>query len=72
MSESLNFIYKIRPPTDGNLWGEFFTNGSATGLVNDVKVQGGPSMMYFLPPATAAAGGYFEMSRLARPEFLYL
>ena len=39
VSESLNFTYKIRPPTDGKLWGEFFTNGSATGLVNDVKVD---------------------------------
>jgi hypothetical protein len=50
VSESLKFTYKIRPPTDGNLWGEFFTNGSATGLVNDVKVQGGPSMMCRFAP----------------------
>ena len=39
ISESLSFTYEIRPPTDGNLWGEFFTNGSATGLVRDVKVR---------------------------------
>ena len=39
ISESLNFTYEIRPPTDGNLWGEFFANGSATGLVRDVKVR---------------------------------
>ena len=38
ISESLNFTYKIRPPTDGNKWGIIFPNGSATGLVKDVKV----------------------------------
>ena len=38
ISESLNFTYKIRPPTDGNKWGLIFPNGSATGLVKDVKV----------------------------------
>ena len=39
ISESLNFNYEIRPPTDGNLWGEIFSNGSATGLVRDIKVR---------------------------------
>ena len=38
ISESLNFTYKIRPPTDGNKWGLIYPNGSATGLVKDVKV----------------------------------
>ena len=39
ISESLNFTYKIRPPSDGNKWGEIFENGSATGLVREVKVR---------------------------------
>jgi len=38
ISESLNFTYQIRPPSDGNKWGETFENGSTTGLVRDVKV----------------------------------
>ena len=32
-------------------------------------IQVGTSRMFFLPPATSAAGGDFEISRLARPEF---
>ena len=39
ISESLNFTYQIRPPTDGNRWGEIFENGSTTGLVRDVTVK---------------------------------
>ena len=38
ISMSLNFTYKIRNPTDGRRWGQAFPNGSATGLLNDVKV----------------------------------
>ena len=38
ISKSLNFTYKIRNPTDGKRWGQAFPNGSATGLLNDVKV----------------------------------
>ena len=38
ISASLNFTYKIRTPTDGNKWGLIYPNGSATGLVKDVKV----------------------------------
>lgn len=39
ISKSLNFTYKIRNPTDGRRWiGSAFPNGSATGLINDVKV----------------------------------
>ena len=38
ISASLNFTYKIRNPTDGKRWGQAFPNGSATGLLNDVKV----------------------------------
>ena len=39
ISESLNFTYQIRPPTDGNRWGEIFENGFTTGLVRDVTVR---------------------------------
>ena len=38
MSKALNFTFDIRNPMDGGLWGEILTNGTATGLVGDVKV----------------------------------
>ena len=39
ISSSLNFNYKINAPSDGDLWGDILPNGSATGLVGDVKVS---------------------------------
>lgn len=38
LSSALNFTYSIQNPTDGNLWGEIMSNGTATGLVRDIKV----------------------------------
>lgn len=37
MSQNLDFTYKIEAPSDGQLWGEIFENGTATGLVGEVK-----------------------------------
>ena len=37
ISGALNFTYQIQPPSDGNLWGEILSNGTATGLVGDIQ-----------------------------------
>ena len=38
LSESLNFTWNIEAPSDGGLWGEIKSDGTATGLVGDIKV----------------------------------
>ena len=32
ISKALNFNFELNTPTDGGLWGEIFSNGTATGL----------------------------------------
>lgn len=39
ISSTLNFTYQIQAPTDGGLWGEVKNDGTATGLVGDIKVS---------------------------------
>lgn len=38
LSESLNFTWNIVGPSDNGLWGEIKSDGTATGLVGDIKV----------------------------------
>ena len=38
LAESLEFTWDVVAPTDGGKWGEIKSDGSATGLVGDIKV----------------------------------
>ena len=38
LSKSMGFTWNVVAPTDGGLWGEIKSDGSATGLVGDIKV----------------------------------
>lgn len=37
LAESMDLSWELVPPTDGGLWGEIRSDGSATGLVGDIK-----------------------------------
>ena len=39
ISNSLNFVYKISPPSDGGLWGEQISPGVFSGIVGELQKE---------------------------------